>query len=168
MRTHAIVSFATALLLLIGFGPTSMAQSSAPEHKILVLRMQISGERHQVLEARVVPSSVAFAPPSSNGTLGFLATDAKGDLLLSGGLDDPLIVRAPLPLPGEPTRNHEVIVRTEAQYLLRLPYEPKMKHVYVGKGVTTISSATSQQKLAKITQSPELTIINLDEWLPVR
>jgi len=165
LRLHRFIPCALALLCAT-LSSTSGAETSKAPQKILVLHMLATGETHRVLSASLVDSKVALLlSPATNSTLGFLATNANGETLVVGSLEDPSTARSPLSRPGEPVHGHQLIARGPTNYLLRLPYQASMKYLYVGKGDLSPGSKALDQK--RVSASPgAITRIDLDEWLP--
>lgn len=157
------------MLMLGSHMGSSFAQSlrADTKHRVLVVHLVDRGSRRDVVDVKVVDSAAPLRiSPSGADTLNFLAIDGNGTLLVEGGVDDPRIFRSPLAQSGEPERAHESVILKDAHFLLRLPYIPAMKHIYLAK--TDFGPNPKQEVRKKITvlsESIPITSIDLDSWL---
>jgi hypothetical protein len=159
-------AFACVLAACSGLGA---AQEPASAYKLLLLTMRASAESHDVIAARVVESAVPLhldAPTSSPSVLNFSVVDGIGATLLEGSVENPLVVRSPLPEPGKPIEGHAAVSLEQSEYLLRLPYDERMRYLKLWFGRKPASgSAPTPGGARAASAQPEPQTIDLKPWL---
>ncbi len=160
---------ALLVTLVAASTPLHAAQPQAaavPARYILVLRISTNGAEHDIVDSMLVPSSAALspAPPMADGrSLNYAIADSKGRIVFEAGMPNPLEIRSPLSLPGEPVKGHETMVLPQVQYVIRMPYDKAATTLQIAVGRRPAFAVAGASTLAA--PPPGARSFNLQSWV---
>jgi hypothetical protein len=162
----------TAVVVVLAFGcAPGFAQEPEGPYRLLLLTIRVSGASHEVVAAKVVESAVPLhldAPRADQSVLNFSVEDGGGGTLVEGSVESPVTIRAPFPAPGAPGQGHDTVTLEQSEYLLRVPYDERMKYLqlWFSRKPAAESSAKPGNARPESAQ-PEPQTIDLRPWLSV-
>jgi hypothetical protein len=134
-----IVGGAIATCFLFAAVTHAQEKPKPKREPVLVLIMKFDGTRHDIQSARIIEASL---PVSTKGKrvedgLSYVVTDAQGTAVLTSQIKDPTVIHGPGALPNENGVGHPVVTANDSIYVLRVPYQKKMRYLKISGHRTT-------------------------------
>lgn len=131
--------------------------------RALVLLMSVEGESLRVVSARLSPRQPGSAPAPGQRGLSYELTDGGNTVLFRGQMVDPTIAHEPFAPPGEARVGHTSLRKSQAAYLLRVPYHPRYRTLKIATTQDTakgdrVRSLSGEQTRPTALASPARTL----------
>lgn len=99
-------------------------------HVVILMRVDASGH-HVERMTRATLANPATPARAKAAAFRYTLTSASGVTLASGEVDDPRVVRGPLPPPGEKATGHAVARLEKGHYVIRVPESAAMRYLRI-------------------------------------
>lgn len=114
---------------------------------VILMRVDASGHHVERMSRATLPADrPARAAVKDAAVFRYTVTSSDGVALATGEVSDPRTLRAPLPLPGEKARGHEVVSQPAGYYIIRVPESAAMRFLRIesrGPAAPGAAKATS-------------------------